>query len=533
MANQVSFTAIARIVDKDGNLLGCRLVRNDDKGTKDATGGIYLKYYPTATAQILQWIAKGIPFTNLTMTSKRELKGVGGDLSRYTAIDNDTSKVVGTTSFVILKKIADKDAYTLCDYTGKVIRVKTETIAEKCNLANGKICVSANGTKYIAAISGEFEQEVTPQQKLMASQPVKPEIDPIKGALKEGETIENPVKMPEPPPSYEVTKTPYSSQNIYTLSESYAGDVDLSKIPDKNNPRITLEEKLIRAKFTLRIWSPFHYTLYERMTKVVSTEIDTMAVNTKEFIINPDFLGELTEGQLMFVIYHELGHVFYGHTARRGERDPELWNVAADIIVNDAFAKQFNLVPGESKKAPNTAGPIKEIAMLDNCLYYPEYDSTKTSVEEVYNALKGKITQSTPPAYRAGTAAGKKVNYDYRDNCDDATSDYKFDYRLGAEAAVMDMRNGYTLQKAYNKGYNDANRGKPQDDTSSWAAREQEVYTKAYNTAKQGGTYAFVEEYFNNWGAYWRGTGGFDAGYISVVNNAIDTYRKFEDGVAI
>lgn len=527
----VGFTAIARIVDKSGTTLGFRLVRTDDKGTKDAAGNKYLTVYPTANAQVLKWLIAGIPFTNLAMTNNRDIKGVGGDLSRYTAIDNDTSSVVGDVSYVILSKIANVDAYKICDPAGRVLRLKTAVIADKCKLANGKVTTSDKGTKFISAISGEYEQEVMPKPKVVANQPAKQE-PTIPGVLDEGKTIEDAVKLPEAPPSYETMQTPYSTQSLYTLRESYIGDVDLEATPDKNNPKITLADKLLRARLTLKAWSPFHFVLYSRMTKIVSTKISTMGVNTKEWVINPDFLAELTEPELMFVIYHELGHIFYGHTARRGSRDPELWNVAADLVVNAAFAKQFDIKPGEKKAAPLRSQFINEVAMLSNCLYDAELRADEKSVEEIYNLLIEKDNaRRQDPAYKAGIKAGKKDLGFFNDHTKDLPDDFAFDYRLGSEAAIQDIKHGYTLQSAYTKGYNDAQMGTPAADTTTFAPREQEAYAQAYTEAKAGLPFNFPALYNATWGAYWRGTDGFVTGYRDVVNSVVPTYQDLEDGV--
>lgn len=63
-------------------------------------------------------------------------------------------------------------------------------------------------------------------------------------------------------------------------------------------------------------------------------EISIAAVNvmTKEIYINP--AANLSVEELKFVMAHELLHVGLCHSARRKGRDPYLWNIACDYVIN-------------------------------------------------------------------------------------------------------------------------------------------------------------------------------------------------------
>jgi predicted metal-dependent peptidase len=60
----------------------------------------------------------------------------------------------------------------------------------------------------------------------------------------------------------------------------------------------------------------------------------TMATDGYYIFYNRAFCASLSEPELVFVIAHELFHVVFGHCDRRGHRDPDRWNVAADLAVN-------------------------------------------------------------------------------------------------------------------------------------------------------------------------------------------------------
>lgn len=63
-------------------------------------------------------------------------------------------------------------------------------------------------------------------------------------------------------------------------------------------------------------------------------QISVAAVDpeSKEIFVNP--AAALSEEECRFVLAHELLHVGLRHVARRQGRDPELWNVACDYVVN-------------------------------------------------------------------------------------------------------------------------------------------------------------------------------------------------------
>ena len=53
---------------------------------------------------------------------------------------------------------------------------------------------------------------------------------------------------------------------------------------------------------------------------------------TREIYVNPS-VG-LNREEWIFVLAHELLHVGLRHDERRGYRDPYLWNVACDYVIN-------------------------------------------------------------------------------------------------------------------------------------------------------------------------------------------------------
>jgi predicted metal-dependent peptidase len=106
--------------------------------------------------------------------------------------------------------------------------------------------------------------------------------------------------------------------------------------------------KLISASLLrLRLKAPFFGTLAMFARFIASTAIPTAATDGRDIFFNPQFLSSLPSQQQDGVLLHELLHAALLHPLRLHERQPELWNIAADIVVNGTILQQgFELPPG-------------------------------------------------------------------------------------------------------------------------------------------------------------------------------------------
>lgn len=58
-------------------------------------------------------------------------------------------------------------------------------------------------------------------------------------------------------------------------------------------------------------------------------------------IFNLDFYDTLTERQFLFLVAHEICHFIFEHSARKGDREHLLWNMATDYAINLMLKYQF------------------------------------------------------------------------------------------------------------------------------------------------------------------------------------------------
>ncbi|MGL5194227.1 MAG: vWA domain-containing protein, partial [Chroococcales cyanobacterium] len=70
--------------------------------------------------------------------------------------------------------------------------------------------------------------------------------------------------------------------------------------------------------------------------------VPTMATNGKDIFVNETFVRSLEPLEVDGLLLHEVLHAALLHCLRRGIREPLLWNIAADIVVNGMIAQDRN-----------------------------------------------------------------------------------------------------------------------------------------------------------------------------------------------
>ena len=79
---------------------------------------------------------------------------------------------------------------------------------------------------------------------------------------------------------------------------------------------------------------PFYGDIIMRIPFEENRSIRTARTNGRRIEYNPDFLDTLTPGQQHYVLMHEMFHILLLHCRRSTDKNPKIWNTAADLIVN-------------------------------------------------------------------------------------------------------------------------------------------------------------------------------------------------------
>jgi predicted metal-dependent peptidase len=101
------------------------------------------------------------------------------------------------------------------------------------------------------------------------------------------------------------------------------------------------QEKLITARIGLLLKAAFFGNLATRLVLKNADEwLTTAATDGRYFYYNSEFVNKLSVKQTEFLFGHEVLHNVYDHMGRRGQRDPQLFNIAADYCVNQDLVDQ-------------------------------------------------------------------------------------------------------------------------------------------------------------------------------------------------
>jgi predicted metal-dependent peptidase len=76
-----------------------------------------------------------------------------------------------------------------------------------------------------------------------------------------------------------------------------------------------------------------------------SEQLPTAATDGRTIYVNPTFFGGLTPDERDGLLAHEILHAALLHVPRKGGRDPQLWNIAADIVINGMLIKDGYSLP--------------------------------------------------------------------------------------------------------------------------------------------------------------------------------------------
>lgn len=131
-----------------------------------------------------------------------------------------------------------------------------------------------------------------------------------------------------------------------------------------------LGTKLAKAKTALILEHPFVGTIALNMPFELDDKIKTAATNGKRIKFNPEFVNELTDEEVKFLVAHECFHPMLEHNFRRGERQHKKWNVAADYVINKLLTDEG-------------IGRMPKAGLLDQNIYNAGHGTS----EGIYNIL--------------------------------------------------------------------------------------------------------------------------------------------------
>ena len=98
----------------------------------------------------------------------------------------------------------------------------------------------------------------------------------------------------------------------------------------------------IRANILLE--QPFYGTILSHIPLVEDESCGTAATDGRRIIYSPGFVASLNGKELKFLLLHELLHILLMHFSRKKGRDPVIWNIATDYVINWFSAIRMSMV---------------------------------------------------------------------------------------------------------------------------------------------------------------------------------------------
>jgi predicted metal-dependent peptidase len=134
--------------------------------------------------------------------------------------------------------------------------------------------------------------------------------------------------------------------------------------------RVDVMERIIVARVGLLLRHPFFGNMATRLRILAADDwLPTAAVDGRNLYFNTQFFNAMTNKEIEFVVAHEILHMVFDHLGRREDRNPMLYNIAADYKVNNLLVRDR----------------IGEKPKIVDCFQDFQYDADTS--EEIYDKL--------------------------------------------------------------------------------------------------------------------------------------------------
>lgn len=209
-------------------------------------------------------------------------------------------------------------------------------------------------------------------------------------------------------------------------------------------------KRLLLARMRILCNHGFYGLLLMHMIYSIDESTETAYTDGERIAFGPEFLDEISDSELDFVLMHEILHVVLRHCLRGKDRDSDRFNIAADIVVNSNIMLENDGRP--SSITLSKYGELMHIAPdgKEGHLY---------TAEEVYDMLP---PDSPPPKGKSGSGNRNGSRNDTgkeNDNGNDGNGSGCTKGRAGKKQSKL--QNGRAVSKSW-------------DDHSRWGKFEED-----------------------------------------------------------
>ncbi len=168
-----------------------------------------------------------------------------------------------------------------------------------------------------------------------------------------------------------------------------------------DNETVKIVKRLQNARLSLLQKLPFYALLLMHLRFAIDYTCETSYTDGTRIAFNPDYLNELDDAELEFVLMHEVLHAALGHPFRmQADYNTKIYDKACDIIVNSNILYSFDM--DESKITIKNRG----VAIHKTPDGREGYECT---LEQVYDMLM-KLAGSKAAGFSSKGRKGEKAD---------------------------------------------------------------------------------------------------------------------------
>jgi predicted metal-dependent peptidase len=133
--------------------------------------------------------------------------------------------------------------------------------------------------------------------------------------------------------------------------------------------------------------------------------LPTAAVDGRNLYFNTQFFNAMSNKEIEFVVAHEILHMVFDHLGRRDDRNPMLYNIAADYIVNNTLVRDRI---GEKPKIVDCFQDFKYEGWTSEEVYDELFKEAKKNGEEFLKQLGEMLDEHLENEGDGGSEEGEE-----------------------------------------------------------------------------------------------------------------------------
>ncbi len=161
------------------------------------------------------------------------------------------------------------------------------------------------------------------------------------------------------------------------------------KAADKQASDKEVADSLLAFKMAMLKYEPFYGDVLMRLNIIADRSVPTACTNGRWIRYNPDFMASMDAPRRNYVLMHEMLHVVLKHWKRQGTRDPGLWNIACDLVVNSFIDRRMSHLRADST-GYNPYGLVESLMLKRPKKGIFSSDYYNRNAEDVYQELYEK-----------------------------------------------------------------------------------------------------------------------------------------------